>query len=103
MTFDEIIQLIKSREDYKEILLELVDNAIDFGLAADADEFDRVSHELYSLEMAGIETNSASDRLHEAICENRRDDAIEILNQLTGERFRPVREQHNLFPERVSA
>lgn len=42
-------------------------------------------------------------RLYDAICEGRRDDAIEILAEITGERFRSIREQHNLFPDRVPA
>lgn len=42
-------------------------------------------------------------RLHEAICEGRRQDAIDILNE-DGEMYlRSVREQHNLFPDRVPA
>lgn len=44
-----------------------------------------------------------ADRLHAAICEGRRDDAIEILNDIAGERFMSIREQHNLFPDRVPA
>lgn len=44
-----------------------------------------------------------ADRLHDAICEGRRDDAIQILNDITGDRFMSIREQHNLFPDRVPA
>lgn len=40
-------------------------------------------------------------RLHEAICENRRDDAIDILNEMSEWRLRSVAEQRNLFPDRV--
>lgn len=44
-----------------------------------------------------------ANRLYDAICEGRRDDAIEIITEITGERFRSIREQHNLFPDRVPA
>lgn len=40
-------------------------------------------------------------RLHEAICDGRRQDAIDILTEEAGVQFRSVREQANLFPERV--
>lgn len=41
-------------------------------------------------------------RLHEAICEGRKQDAVDILNEITGENFRSFREQKNLFPDRCS-
>lgn len=40
-------------------------------------------------------------RLHEAICEGRRDDAIDILNEMTEWQLRSVAEQHHLVPDRV--
>lgn len=43
-------------------------------------------------------------RLYDAICENRREDAIEELQRLFRRvQFRSIREQHNLFPDRVPA
>ena len=42
-------------------------------------------------------------RLHDAICEGRRQDAVDILASITGEKLRSVSAQHNLFPERVPA
>lgn len=45
----------------------------------------------------------AANRLHDAICEGRRQDAIDILNDVTGENYRSVAEQRNLFPDRVPA
>lgn len=41
-------------------------------------------------------------RLHEAICEGRRQDAIDILNEMSEWRLRSVSEMHNLFPERIN-
>ena len=41
------------------------------------------------------------DRMHEAICEGRRQDAIDILNELTGANLRSISAQRNLFPNRV--
>ena len=40
-------------------------------------------------------------RLHDAICEGRRNDAIHILRDITGEFYRDVEAQNNLFPDRV--
>lgn len=42
-----------------------------------------------------------ASRLHEAICEGRRNDAIHILRDVTGEFYRDVEAQNNLFPDRV--
>ena len=42
-------------------------------------------------------------RMHDAICEGRRQDAIDILNEVTGGQYRSVREQANLFPGRVAS
>lgn len=47
--------------------------------------------------------DAEADRLHDAICEGRRQDAIDILNAVTGGQYRSVREQRNLFPDRVPA
>lgn len=45
-----------------------------------------------------------ASRMHDAICEGRRDDAIAILQELFPyERLRSVAEQRNLFPDRVPA
>lgn len=42
------------------------------------------------------------DRLHEAICENRAQDAVDILTEITGTDFRPVSAHSYLFPDRVT-
>lgn len=39
--------------------------------------------------------------LYDAIVEGRRDDAVAILNDMTGSSFRSVALQRNLFPDRV--
>jgi len=43
------------------------------------------------------------DRLHEAICEDRKQDAIDILNEeFPNANLRSVKTQSRLFPNRVS-
>lgn len=43
-----------------------------------------------------------ADRLHEAICEGRKQDAIDILNKiLPAANLRPAHVQNDLFPNRV--
>lgn len=42
------------------------------------------------------------DRLHEAICEGRRQDAVDLLNEITGMSRRSVAAQMNLFPDRIT-
>ena len=43
-----------------------------------------------------------ADRLHEAICEGRKQDAIDILNDIIpSANLRPVSTQNSLFPNRV--
>lgn len=45
---------------------------------------------------------SDADILHEAICEGRKQDAIDILNTIIpGASLRPVKAQNSLFPQRV--
>ena len=44
-----------------------------------------------------------AERLHEAICEGRRNDAIYILRDITGVFYRDAEAQENLFPSRVPA
>lgn len=41
------------------------------------------------------------DELHEAICEGRAQDALDILIDATGENLRPARQQNYLFPHRA--
>lgn len=42
------------------------------------------------------------DRLHEAICEGRKQDAIDILNDILPDaNLRPAKIQNSLFPDRV--
>lgn len=49
----------------------------------------------------GVETGDV-DALHEAICEGRKQDAIDILNRIFPEaNLRTVAAQSNLFPDRV--
>jgi hypothetical protein len=43
------------------------------------------------------------DQLHEAICEGRAQDVLDILTEATRENLRPVRDQNYLFPDRVRA
>lgn len=42
-----------------------------------------------------------ADALHDAICEGRRQDAIDMLSSISGSYFRSVAQQRNLFPDRV--
>ena len=55
------------------------------------------------LEGEAVSFGENADRIHDAICEGRRQDAIDILNDVTGGNYRSVREQANLFPDRVPA
>ena len=48
-----------------------------------------------------ILSDDDATRLHDAICEGRRNDAIYILRDITGEFYRDVEAQNNLFPDRV--
>lgn len=41
------------------------------------------------------------ERLHEAICEGRAQDALDLLADITGGEFRDVKAQNFLFPDRV--
>lgn len=43
------------------------------------------------------------ERLHEAICEHRAQDAIDILTSITGTDYRPASVHEFLFPRRVVA
>ncbi len=55
------------------------------------------------LEAEAISFDLDANRLHDAICEGRRQDAIDILNDVTGGCYRSLADQRNLFPDRVPA
>lgn len=68
----------------------------------DAEEIaDAFGAELPEPEGDYIDVDTA-ERMHEAICEGRRDEAIDLLREcFTEYRLRPVSEQRNLFPDRI--
>ncbi len=55
------------------------------------------------LEAEAASFGKHADALHDAICEGRRQDAIDIINAVTGGAYRSVAEQRNLFGDRVPA
>jgi hypothetical protein len=71
-------------EEHKEISV---------AFAGDADDDDEPDNSEFEL---------AAERLHEAICEGPRQDAIDILNEVTDLNFRSVAAQMNLFPDRIT-
>lgn len=66
-------------------------------------ENDKLTARIAELEAEFVSFGENADAMHDAICEGRRQDAIDALNYVTGGNYRSVAEQHNLFPSRVSA
>lgn len=102
-TQKEIVKLladIMAAEDFADPLFE-VDSAD--GLTAQGQAiFNELSddEEKEAEETDSTIDDSQLDRLHEAICENRKEDAIDILREISGDYFRTVPEQKHLFPGR---
>lgn len=63
---------------------------------------DAFEAEIPDAEPDNSEFELAAERLHEAICEGRRQDAVDILNEVTDLNFRTVAAQMNLFPDRIT-
>lgn len=67
------------------------------------DEVNELNAELDKLQAEVDAVAADGERIHEAICEGRRQDAIDLLRDITNLPLRSVREQANLFPQRVAA
>lgn len=85
------------------LLVEIAEDVVEADHAADKDDYAILEHELMDANALSKEISAIASRIHEAICEGRRQDAIDILNEITGDHFRSVAEQHNLFPDRIPA
>lgn len=103
----DVIDLIDSCRHASKVAKSYVDDAISEGDVVDKEDYDDAESKIAVLEndlrVAKQFIDGEADRLHEMICEGRRDDAIALLSEITGLRFRSVREWRNLFPERVPA
>lgn len=102
------LEVLQDWKDWNSVKDAAIDQAIDLGDIVNGEDHRREISELNS-EIAASEKSAENflrmdvNQIYDAICENRRDDAIEILSEITGERLRSIREQHNLFPDRVPA
>ena len=102
------LEVLQDWRDWKNIQDAAIDQALDLGDVVDGEDHRREISELNS-EIAAAEKSAENFRridvnqIYDAICEGRRDDAIEILTGITGERFRSIRAQHNLFPDWIFA
>jgi hypothetical protein len=72
-------------------------------IAALRSENNTQAERIEELEDAKRDFGPSVTRLHDAICEGRRQEAVDILKEVTGQDFRSVAQQHNLFPGRVPA
>lgn len=103
----ETVAAINDADKSGKVIDEIVAQAIGAGEAVSVDDHaakvNDLGGQLTKANEALDEWEASAPYLYSAICENRRDDAIAILSELTGERFRSIREQRNLFPERIPA
>lgn len=97
------IAVLREWKCWDDVLDTMVAEAITEGLAHDKDEVEDLENKLTEARNAATVFADDAERLHIAICEGRRDDAIDILNEITGDRHRSIREQRNLFPDRIPA
>lgn len=98
-----VLATLREWRKWDDFLDDVSEEVVEANLAADKDDFDAIERENIDLAAKIKDISADADRLHEAICEGRRDDAIDILNELSEWRLRSVAEQHNLFPDRVPA
>lgn len=98
-----VLATLREWRKWDDFLDDVSEEVIDANLAADKDDFDAIERENIDLAAKIKDISADAERLHEAICEGRRDDAIDILNEITGDNFRNVATQRNLFPDRVPA
>lgn len=99
----ETLSVLREWRLWDDLLEAVADDVIDANRLVIQDDYDDLERSYLELERK-IKLDAADHaRLHEAICEGRRQDAIDILNEISDDQFRSVREQHNLFPDRVTA
>jgi hypothetical protein len=99
----EFLTALKEHKIWDDVRVAAVDDAVDRGdVVTKADHDDEIGKFESEIEQMP-DFHVDADRLHDAICEGRRQDAIDILNDITGGQLRSVREQRNLFPGRVPA
>lgn len=103
----DIITALQAHKIWSKITNDAVEGALSDGEVVSKEHFAEETSDLNSRieELEGtliIAERDAAD-LHDAICEGRRQDAIDILNEVTGDNYRSVREQANLFPGRVAS
>lgn len=68
----------------------------------DGNDLSRRGEKIYEQMSLHFEPNAdLGGLIHEAICEGRSQDAIDLLGEMTGEQFRTVEAQTNLFPHRA--
>ena len=94
----EIVRLMADELDAEDFVAALCD---DGDLTGDGDEIFEYLATEFGLSSEQILTEDMADRLHEAICEGRRQDAVDLLNEITGRHHRTVEAQENLFPHRA--
>lgn len=99
----EFLSALKEHKIWDDVCDRAIDDALDRGdVITNSDHGDEIS-DLENKIAAMPDFNADADRLHDAICEGRRQDAIDILNDIVDGGLRSVREQNNLFPDRVPA
>lgn len=104
--------LARSTEEKQAIIALLANNMepdlfVGAFLDDDGEELTKAGEKIWTAlgelvdEPDAILSDDDATRLHDAICEGRRNDAIHILRDITGEFYRDVEAQNNLFPDRV--
>lgn len=91
---------LMSAEEFVEALEHKPGDARDTVLTKDGELITNHLLESYFDHLVDVETPEV-DQLHEAICEGRQQDAVDLLTAITGFDFRSVSTQNRLFPHRV--
>lgn len=99
----DTLAALREWRKWDDLVDAVTGDVIESGNAVDKDGYDHANAEIGRLDREINYINIAASRLHDAICEGRRQDAIDILNDITNGQHRSVREQRNLFPDRVPA
>ncbi|TPM39349.1 hypothetical protein FJ951_26950 [Mesorhizobium sp. B2-2-3] len=99
----EFLAAIKEHNVWNDVRKMAIDDAIDLQEVVAKDDHDDAIANLEKEIAQAPDFTDDADRLHDAICEGSRQDAVDILNDITNGRLRSVREQRNLFPDRVPA
>lgn len=101
MEICDVVSCLRTWPKYDEFLDIMADECVDEDLVVSLSAMDDMREELAEARVDAGNLEIDVERLHEAICEGRHQDAIDILAEATNSNLRSLSSMKNLFPNRI--